>query len=116
MGKNGKGKNKKTHAPKYDIDTHIDCPTCGLSVNVGTAGPANLKNHQDSKDSKPPKGFARKVTDFFTKAKPIAPFVPSTVSSVPLVNVAPSGAVESNEDASDASMPLRDAISNSCSY
>ncbi|KIJ98862.1 hypothetical protein K443DRAFT_8880 [Laccaria amethystina LaAM-08-1] len=39
----GKGKKKRV---KYDASTRVLCPECGTNVQVGTAGPAGLEQHQ----------------------------------------------------------------------
>ena len=40
---------KKNKGPKYDISTTVRCPLCDEEVQVGTAGPQGLNQHQGKK-------------------------------------------------------------------
>ncbi|KAF8237454.1 hypothetical protein L208DRAFT_1515345, partial [Tricholoma matsutake] len=39
----------KNKGPKYDVSTMACCPLCGEEVQVSTAGPQGLKQHQGKK-------------------------------------------------------------------
>jgi hypothetical protein len=40
---------KKFQNPKYDVSTTVRCPLCEDDVQVGTAGPQGLEQHQGKK-------------------------------------------------------------------